>query len=527
MGTTRGGLIVPRELANERAGAVSAGSERSSGALDELADAAGEATDALRDVGGARTGPGTRTLPGRTRPGDDNGGMRGKSAGLLGALGKGGLTGLGLGVGLGIAALAQESVSTALDYDRAVRGAEASLGEMAETIRDVSGEFAFTQERVAEFSKALGASVGGARARSEVSSLAMIGRATGQDLSTLTSAGPVLRMGGIDADTYLRSIIGMGRETGMMQGQDLGRFMEAFEAATGFAQMMSSYQSTINPVGLLGTQAAIGQLGDAFQGTRGLSVLGGIQQGFQTGDDFQRAFLYRALRSGERSRGSDQAGFVDLEVRREQGLGVGTNLPDVLRQLGREGYGETGSILALRELFGTTTEQAQTIFKERKRLYSGDLTGQDLEARFSKQEAEQRAKEFEPIADRIEVAFKNALDGTFGSGVRNFFDRYIDPPKRQVGEAEAWAGMLTNPAQYSGVWAGHLTARFARPDSESNAPGGSGVAQALSDFSDGAGGLIRRIGELIHITEITHGILRATNTGPWGSTAPRDYEQYD
>ena len=133
-----------------------------------------------------------------------------------------------------------------------------------------------------------------------------------------------------------------------MQGQNLGRFMDAFEAATGFAQMMSSYQSTINPVGLLGTQATIGQLGDAFQGTRGISVLGGIQQGFQTSDDFQRAFLYKALRSGERSRGIAPAEFVDLEIRREQGLGVGTNLPDVLRQLGREGYGETGSILALR-----------------------------------------------------------------------------------------------------------------------------------------------------------------------------------
>ena len=87
--------------------------------------------------------------------------------------------------------------------------------------------------------------------------------------------------------------------------------------------------------------------------------------------------------------------------------------------------------------------------------------------------------------------------------------------------------MMTNPAQYSGALAGHIAARFAGPIPESTHAGGADIGQALSDFSAGASDLIRRIGELIHITEITHGILRATNTGPWGSGPPRDCELYD
>ena len=214
---------------------------------------------------------------------------------------------------------------------------------------------------------------GMARATGATSPVAMMEamRATGMGSGEVAGIFGALRQGG---STFTgREGKGAGNQgkrefkniiaAGMASGLERGRLPEFFSGITNL--MKTQQQMAAGDVGSGDLSKIAGMLGrtgqSGFQGQRGMNVMAKLQQGIMKpgGGEAGMAFMRQAMGFGKP--GGD-ASFYEAEKAREKGLNS-ENFTKIMNELKTQyGTGEDAA-LKMRELFGVSLDQAETLIK--------------------------------------------------------------------------------------------------------------------------------------------------------------------
>lgn len=388
------------------------------------------------------------------------GGMIGRGAGMVGRAGMmvgGGLLGFAIGYGLKAAEMrkqAMQSFGPAIGSGGWGKGQGTSFNDaMKMKSKGGGGNLGF------DINQRSGMIPGMSRATGSSNVVPMMEamRATGMNQGEVGGAFGAMRAGGT-------SFAGKGsanqgkREfkellaAGMASGLEKGRMPEFMSGVTSLMQQQQAMSAgDVGSGGIAKLAAALGQSGKSgFQGSRGMQLMGKLQQGILQpgGGESGMAFMRQAFGFGKPGGG---ATFYDAEKQREKGLGKdAAGFSTVMGELKSQyGTGED-AVLKMREVLGTSIEQGEELIRLSE---AGNLSTENL-ARI-----DEIMKETEPIEKQAARAMKEAgtslqkiaarMDQSVGNGAaaQKALDKIEDYQRKLFELMLKWAPLVLEGLQ--------------------------------------------------------------------------------